>query len=73
MDNSVFFIENNFHFSMLGTKKALQMFLESPLTRCGCIGIIMVLERAARPSGCSKPGTLTRQSLVPGFSQFFYR
>ena len=32
----------------------------------------MTLERAARPSGCSKPGTLTRQSLVPGFSQFFH-
>jgi len=28
----------------------------------------MTLERAIRPSGCSKPGTLTRQSRVPGFS-----
>ncbi len=43
------------------------MFLESPLTRYGHAGIIKKLERAARPSGCSEPGTLTRQSLVPGF------
>jgi hypothetical protein len=27
----------------------------------------MALERAPRPSGCSRPGTPTRQSLVPGF------
>ena len=46
------------------------MVLESPLTRCGCIGIIKILERAARPSGCSEPGTPTRQSLVPGFYFF---
>jgi hypothetical protein len=31
----------------------------------------MALERAARPSGCPKPGTPTRQSLVPGFFYLF--
>jgi len=31
----------------------------------------MALERAARPSGCSRPGTPTRQSLVPGFFYSF--
>ncbi len=40
------------------------------MTRCGSIGIIVALECAARPSGCSKPGTLTRQSLVPGYFYF---
>jgi len=49
------------------------MILESPLTHCERIGIINILERAARPSGCSEPGTLTRQSLVPGSSQIIYR
>jgi hypothetical protein len=53
-----------------GTKKALHLIWESPLTRCGSVGIIEALERAARPSGCSKPGTLTRQSLVPGYFYF---
>ena len=54
-----------------GTKKALRMDLESPLTHCECFGIFIALERAARPSGCSRPGTPTRQSLVPGFFYFF--
>jgi len=31
----------------------------------------MALERAARPSGFSKPGTPTGQSLVPGFFYSF--
>ena len=43
------------------------MILEGPLTHRQRVGIIKSLERAARPSGCSEPGTLTRQSLVPGF------
>jgi len=47
------------------------MDLESPLTRCECIDIFKILERAARPSGCSKPGTPTGQSLVPGFFYLF--
>ena len=50
-----------------GTKKALQMDLESLLTHQALTRILMALERAARPSGCSRPGTPTRQSLVPGF------
>jgi len=54
-----------------GTKKALRMDLESPLTHCECFGIFIALERAARPSGCFEPGTATRQSLVPGFFYSF--
>jgi hypothetical protein len=48
-----------------GTKKALHLVVESPLTHYECIGIFMALERAAGPS--CKPSTLTRQSLVLGF------
>jgi hypothetical protein len=71
-NNSIWEIINVFSppFYFGGQKKPSKGFLESPLTHCGCIGIVILLERAARPSGCSEPGTLTRQSLVPGFLTF---
>ena len=48
------------------------MDLESLLTHLACVRIFIALERAVRPSGCSRPGTPTRQSLVPGFFYSFF-
>jgi hypothetical protein len=65
--------EKKFFFHLLsdpGTKKALQMDLESPLTHNECFGILWHLSVPQGPQ-VFQPGTATRQSLVPGFFNYF--
>ena len=58
-------------FPLRKTKKALHKIWEGPLTHQECLSIFITLERAARPSGCSEPGTLTRKVLCLAFSFIF--
>ena len=50
-----------------GDKKSPPDGFGEPIDTLRMLWYIIALERAARPSGCSRPGTPTRQSLVPGF------